>query len=203
MEASRDLSGRCGTCGFFMRLRTNPSGESEGECRLGCWPSPLRDTATCPSHKPIGLPFRKAPESRVRRAEAKAQEPTASLPKEIDIDMDIDDFRDVLRQVLREELGIDDAPLGDRWRGGELLLKPGKDGTQSKSIPIDVFFKKIIGVRDKLRVLEQKVNASDGLSGEEKLTLQGYITQCYGSLTTFNALFKERDDWFVGAGKDE
>lgn len=117
--------------------------------------------------------------------------------------MDLDEFRNVLRDVLREELGLDDAPMGDRWKGGEIVLKPGKDGTQPKSVPIDVFFKKIVGIRDRLRVLEQKLNASESLAPEEKLAFQAYITQCYGSMTTFNVLFKEREDWFVGAGKDD
>lgn len=117
--------------------------------------------------------------------------------------MDLDEFRNVLRDVLREELGLDDAPLGDRWRGGEIVLKPGKDGTQPKSIPIDAFFKKIVGIRDRLRVLEQKINASESLGPEEKLAFQTYITQCYGSMTTFNVLFKDRDDWFVGTGKED
>lgn len=117
--------------------------------------------------------------------------------------MDLDDFRNVLRAVLREELGLDDSPMADRFRGGELVIKPGKEGTQSKSVPIDVFFKKVVGVRDRLRVLEQKINANEHLPMEEKLALQAYVTQCYGSLTTFNVLFKERDDWFVGTGKDE
>lgn len=206
MELTRDLGGRCGSCGFFMRLATNSAGESEGECRLGCWPAPLRDTSTCPSHKPIGQPFRAAVRDVTsrRRSGHASRNPTATpLPNEIDLDMDLDDFRDVLRQVLREELGLEDAPLGDRWHGGELVLKPGKDGAQSKSVPIEVFFKKIVTMRDKLRVLEQKVNGSSSLTAEEKLTLQGYITGCYGSMTSFNVLFREREDQFVGAGRDE
>ena len=73
-----------------------------------------------------------------------------------------------------------------------------KEGTQDKSIPIDVFFKKIVMVRDKLRVLEQKVNGNKKLSNDEKVQLQQYITACYGTLTTFNVLFKEDDDRFVG-----
>jgi len=125
------------------------------------------------------------------------------LPQEIDIDMDIDEFRRVLREVIQDELGVGDVQLGDRWRGGEVILKPGKEGTQEKAVPIDVLFKKIVGIRDKLRVLEQKVNASKGLAEDEKIQLQQYITGCYGSLTTFNVLFKERDDYFVGqSGKD-
>jgi hypothetical protein len=125
------------------------------------------------------------------------------LPQEIDIDMDIGDFRRVLREVLSEELGIGDVELGARWEGGELILKPGKPGTAEKRIPLDAFFHKIVMLRDKLRVLEQKINAHGGLSDADKVQLQAYVTGCYGSLTTFNALFNRREDWFVGAGKDE
>jgi hypothetical protein len=117
--------------------------------------------------------------------------------------MDIGDFRRVLREVLSEELGIGDVELGARWEGGELILKPGKPGTQEKHIPLDAFFHKIVMLRDKLRVLEQKINAHGGLSDADKVQLQAYVTGCYGSLTTFNALFSRREDWFVGAGKDE
>lgn len=203
----RDLTGRCGTCGYFFRLREEPDGSSVGECRLGCWPSPLRDTATCSSHKPKGLPFKpRAPVKRERAARtthAAADDDVRPIPKEIDLDMEADEFRDVLRQVLREELGIGDAPLGDRWKGGKLVLEPGKEGTQAKSIPIDTFFKKVVGIRDRLRVLEQKINTNDALSSEDKLAMQAYVTQCYGSLTSFNVLFRERDDWFVGTGKED
>ena len=96
-----------------------------------------------------------------------------------------------------------DNTIADRWRGGELVLKPGKDGTQEKRIPLDQFFHKIVMVRDKLRVLEQKLNGSKALEADEKVQMQQYITSCYGSLTTFNVLFKEREDWFVGQGKDD
>jgi hypothetical protein len=205
----RDLRGRCGTCGFFVRLRTEPSGASSGECRLGCWPSPLKDTATCSSHKPIGASFegalrRKAVAGAPRRyrEEAESAETRPDIPREIGIDMDQEEFRQVLREVLLDELGVRDVTIGERWRGGELVLKPGKDGTQAKALPLDVFFKKIVLVRDKLRVLEQKVNAHPGLSQDEKIQLQQYITGCYGSLTTFNVLFKDRDDQFVGQKED-
>ena len=88
-------------------------------------------------------------------------------------------------------------PLPD----GELVLIPGKEGTQEKRIPLDVFFKKIVMVRDKLRVLEQKVNGNKNLSDEEKVQLQQYITGCYGSLTSFNILFKRKEDQFSGQKK--
>jgi len=124
-------------------------------------------------------------------------------PQEIDIDMDIGEFRRVLREVLADELGIGDPEMGGRWEGGELILKPGKPGTQEKRIPLDVLFHKIVMIRDKLRVLEQKLNAHEGLSAADKVQLQAYITGCYGSLTTFNLLFAKREDGFTGAAKDE
>jgi hypothetical protein len=116
--------------------------------------------------------------------------------------MDIREFRRVLREVLSEELGLGDTELGARWEGGELILKPGKPGTTEKRIPLDAFFHKIVMVRDKLRVLEQKVNGHEALTDADKVQLQQYITACYGSLTTFNVLFGKREDWFVGAGKE-
>ena len=115
--------------------------------------------------------------------------------------MDQETFRQVLREVLLDELGVREVELGDRWNEGELVLVPGKEGTQEKRIPLDVFFKKIVMVRDKLRVLEQKVNGNKNLSDEEKVQLQQYITGCYGSLTTFNVLFKNKEDQFAGQRK--
>ncbi|MFW6197663.1 MAG: hypothetical protein ACOC5B_02245 [Myxococcota bacterium] len=201
-RVERDLTGRCGTCAFFIVLRTNEQGVSLGECRLGCWPSPLGDTATCSSHKPIGTPWKKKGTARARRGRRARPAPSVPgrppLPKEIDLDMDTDEFRSVLRQVLQEELGMSDATMGERWQGGELVLIPGKEGTQEKRVPIDAFFHKIVMVRDKLRVLEQKINGHSGLSDEDKVALQQYVTACYGSLTTFNALFRDREDGFVG-----
>lgn len=202
----RDLTGRCGTCGFFVALRTSAGGASEGECRLGCWPSPLADTATCSSYKAIGTPWEARKSGGGRRGRSgpsrAASTPSAPirqpLPLEIDLDMDTDEFRSVLREVLREELGLDEVAMGDRWRGGELVLVAGREGVQEKRVPLESFFHKIVMVRDKLRVLEQKINAHAGLSDEDKVGLQQYVTACYGSLTTFNVLFKDRDDGFTG-----
>lgn len=208
---ARDLTGRCGTCSFFVPLyEDEATGAKSGECMLKCWPPPLKDTATCAHHKARGTSWdtalkrkKAAGAPRSIRDDDVVEEVRAPLPQEIDIDMDQDEFRNVLRQVLREELGVGENSIGDRWRGGELVLKPGKDGTAEKRIPLDQFFHKIVMVRDKLRVLEQKLNASKTLEADEKVAMQQYITGCYGSLTTFNVLFRERDDWFVGAGKDD
>jgi hypothetical protein len=207
----RDLTGRCGSCSFFIAIRTLESGAEEGECRLGCWPPPLRDTATCPHHKPRGSSWdgalkRKKAAGTPRRMREEEDGPVIAkrpLPQEIDIDMDIDEFRRVLREVIQDELGVGEVQIAERWRGGEVIIKPGKEGTQEKAVPIDVFFKKIVSIRDKLRVLEQKINGSKQLADDDKVQLQQYITGCYGSLTTFNMLFRDREDWFVGqSGKD-
>lgn len=200
----RNLKGRCGTCGFFRRLRSDEDDIWWGECRLGCWPSPLKDSSTCATYKPLGASFegslkRKKVAGAPRRYASKPEPPPRPrIPSEIGIDMDQEEFRQVLREVLLDELGIRDVSLGDRWAGGEVVLVPGRDGTQEKRIPLDVFFKKIVMVRDKLRVLEQKVNGNKSLTNEEKVNLQQYITGCYGSLTTFNVLFREKNDGFSG-----
>lgn len=112
--------------------------------------------------------------------------------------MDTDEFRQVLREVLRDELGIAEVDLGQKWQDGELVLVPGKEGVQEKRVPIEVFFKKVVSLRDKLRVLEQKINGHSKLSEEDKVQLQQYITSCYGALTMFNVLFANRSDTFVG-----
>ena len=83
------------------------------------------------------------------------------------------------------------------------MLKPGKAGTQEKTIPIDAFFRKIVGVRDKLRVLEQRINAHPKLDDADRLQLQDYVTKAYGSLTTFNVFFTDPADRFVGTGSKD
>jgi len=90
--------------------------------------------------------------------------------------------------------------LGDRWHNGTLVLKPEDDGLQSKEIPIETFFHKIVMVRDRLRVMEQRINSSK-ITDEEKVNLQQYISRIYGSLTSFNVLFKYKEDHFKGEGK--
>ena len=105
-------------------------------------------------------------------------------------DPELDRIRQAVREVLGDHGWIDvEIEMAPRWAGGTLRLIPGKAEIQAKDVPIEVFFKKIVAIRDRLRVLEQKVNAHATLAAEEKLELQGYITRCYGSLTTFNVLF--------------
>jgi len=215
---------RCGTCARFVRVieKIDENGEVKrvGECLLGVWPAPLYSTSTCSQYVLRGT-FTAKPQAPSRggrtfggRALAKSASASLpvygqererlefTLPEEL-LDMNADEFREVLRDVIREELGVGNAPLGSRWEGGEVILKPGKEGTAEKRIPIESLFSKVVMIRDKLRVLEQKINAHGKLTAEEKVAMQQYITGCYGSLTTFNVLFANKSDNFVGQKGDD
>ena len=108
-------------------------------------------------------------------------------------------LENVLDQRLHE---VEMVPLAGKWNRGTLILKPGETGLQAKEIPIETFFHKIVMVRDKVRLIEQKINSNKVLTPEEKVDLQQYITGIYGSLTTFNVLFRETHHQFKGATKD-
>lgn len=109
----------------------------------------------------------------------------------------LDDFADRIRGDERPE----NIEISDRWDGGELIIQPADDALKPKEIPIDTFFHKIVMTRNRLRVLEAKINAHEKLTDSDKLDLQQYITKIYGSLTTFNVLFKYKEDWFIGEKK--
>ncbi len=111
-----------------------------------------------------------------------------------------------LLKILRLWGGLtENVPLGDKWHGGSMLLQPADKSLKPKEIPIADFFHKVVMLRDRLRVLEQNTNSNKKLSDEDKANIQQYITRCYGSLTTFNVLFKNKEQWFVGdkGGKEE
>jgi hypothetical protein len=106
------------------------------------------------------------------------------------------DVENTLAKVLQKWMDATEiVPLGDKWIGGRIILEPGKPGLASKDLTIESFFHKIVMMRDRLRVLEQKVNASE-LSDEAKVDIQQYISRCYGSMTTFNILFKNTEQQF-------
>ena len=110
------------------------------------------------------------------------------------------DLELLLRRVIREESGITPVAPADKWRGGSLVLRPGSAGLQERSIPIETFFHKIVMLRNRLRTLEQVVNASE-LPDDAKMKVQSYISGCYGTLTTFNVLFADEGDQFKGTGE--
>jgi hypothetical protein len=107
------------------------------------------------------------------------------------------DLEMLLRRVIREETGLTPAAPAEKWRGGALVLRPGNPSLQEKSWPIETFFHKIVMLRNRLRTLEQQVNATE-LPEDVKVKLQGYISGCYGSLTSFNILFADEEDQFKG-----
>jgi hypothetical protein len=108
-------------------------------------------------------------------------------------------FETSILRILRLWGGMNEVvKLGDRWHGGKILLQPADKSLKAKEIPIDDFFHKIVMLRDRLRVMEQQINAHKKLTDEEKVNLQQYITRIYGTLTTFNVLFREKEQWFVG-----
>jgi hypothetical protein len=118
-----------------------------------------------------------------------------AMPLHSDTDLEL-----LLRRVIREETGITPVTPADKWRGGTLVLRPGTAGLQEKSWPIETFFHKVVMLRNRLRTLEQQVNAAD-LPDDVKVRLQGYISGCYGTLTSFNVLFAEEDDQFKGSAE--
>jgi len=118
----------------------------------------------------------------------------ANQPDSADLEM-------MLRRVIREESGLTPVVPAEKWRGGTLVLKPANASLQEKAWPIETFFHKIVMIRNRLRTFEQHINAMD-LPEDVKIKFQGYVTGCYGSLTSFNVLFADERDHFKGAGGD-
>lgn len=168
----------CGYCGSEHNYRGGPRSDAPSRDPA---PRPSRGAASPSSEQAFPLVS-----DRERRA----------VPVSLS---NTDDLELLLRRIIREEGGISSVVPADKWRGGTLVLKPGTPGLQEKSWPIETFFHKIVMLRNRLRTLEQQVNASD-LPEDAKVKLQTYVTGCYGSLTSFNVLFAEEDDQFSGSG---
>lgn len=114
--------------------------------------------------------------------------------------LNIREFEKVLTHILNKYNGIEHkAALGKKWQGGTMILQPANAELKPKEMPIETFFHKIVMMRDRLRVLEQNINSNDSLTDEEKVNLQQYISRIYGSMTSFNILFEDKEDYFVGA----
>ncbi|MCP3980217.1 MAG: hypothetical protein GY716_13005 [bacterium] len=145
-----------------------------------------------------GTTFRSAPTSGAFPA---VSERERSFPKMSDLTgaTSSEDLELMLRRVIREETGLTPVTPADKWQGGEMVLRPGRDGVQEKTWPIETFFSKVVMLRNRLRVMEQQINTVD-LPDATRTKLQGYITACYGSLTSFNVLFADEDDRFRGSG---
>lgn len=129
------------------------------------------------------------------------REEMAEKSGKIDLEKVIGQLREIIKEELTEAgFRHTELELGDKWIGGELILKPSSKDLQEKVIPLERFFHKIVMLRERLRVLEAKLNQNKNLFDEEKIELQQYITKIYGTLTTFNLLFKKKTSWFVGEG---
>jgi hypothetical protein len=194
--AGQPLRVSCGYCrsehNYRGGPRTEPSAlpESPASAAAPALPAPRVArpvTARVPAASTDALPI---------VSERERTAPPIMMPDGSTTDLEL-----LLRRVIREEAGITAVAPADKWRGGTLVLRPGTPGLQEKAVPIETFFHKIVMLRNRLRTLEQQVNASD-LPDDAKVKLQGYISGCYGSLTTFNVLFADEDDQFKGAGGD-
>jgi hypothetical protein len=199
----------CGSCRLWRPILEDARG-AIGPCmlkvRTGDFPGTapaceryLSRAEAVPAIAPAAPARRRSPRPAapvVHHARAEAEEPgLPPLPEEL-TDMTREEFAEAIREALRDE-GTD-VRMAPKWEGGIVVLKPGDPGAQPKEIPIDALLHKIVMIRDRLRVLEQKINAHEKLSDAEKVDIQQYVTRCYGSLTTFNLLFRDEKDRFVG-----
>jgi hypothetical protein len=182
-QSGRPLRVACGYCGSEHHYRGGPRIVEEQAARPPA--SPPRAQSSRATREPFAL---------VSDRERIAPPVSADQTSGVDLEM-------LLRRIIREETGLTAAAPADKWRGGSLVLRPGAQGLQEKIWPIESFFHKIVMLRNRLRTLEQQVNATD-IPEDVKVRLQGYITGCYGSLTSFNVLFADEDDQFKGTTSD-
>jgi hypothetical protein len=192
----------CGACRLWSPYQLDTVRGWVGPCRLqpqrGLFP-PTAPICNAFSPKGGAAPLHAPVESR---APGPLRRVTAVPPRRSGAEISsevLDMTKEELMELFREAAGDSDPPpLAAKWEGGVLRLVPGKADLQPKELPIDALFHKVVMVRDRLRTLEQKLNAHPKLSDAERVEMQQYVTRCYGSLTSFNILFREKADHFVG-----
>jgi len=206
----------CNDCIFFGAEGSDDRGRVVGRCRarpeLGTIPALLpccsevelrrgREGAVAVAAT-VAAAATATATARRRTAPAAASSRRADLTRPTcgdtsgEISMDRNGLKQVLRELLEEETLYGYPEMTPRWQEGTLILKPADAELQSKEIPLEAFFHKIVMVRDRLRVLEQKINAHPTLTDADKVEMQQYVSKAYGSLTTFNVLFRSKDDAF-------
>jgi hypothetical protein len=166
----------CDYCGSQHNYRGGEPGEDTGT------PRPERPAAALPM---------------VTERERRLPVANITVPDGSAVDLEL-----MLRRIIREETGLTPVAPADKWRGGEMILRPGRAGLQEKTFPIETFFHKIVMLRNRLRVLEQQLNSLE-IPEDAKIKFQGYITGCYGTLTSFNILFADDEDRFYGSSDKE
>ena len=155
--------------------------------------------------RPVAVVRRRSDEATPARSTPEQSAPSggleagvlAALTGQGDSNMDSETLSEVLVGLVENFIGIQDVQMASKWEGGELVIEPGDPELKGQAVPIETFFHKIVMIRDRLRVLEQKINANPSLSAADKVDLQQYISRCYGSLTSFNVLFRDRGDRFT------
>jgi len=212
----------CADCVAFSVRKEDSEGRYVGRCYLRAELGMIReDLPACASFQPrhgvqAPPPSRAVqPSSRSSRrlrddddedADERFDRPTLRCPTRGDttggIQVDRDGLKQVIRELMQEETLYGYPEMGKRWTEGTLVLKPADPALQPKEVPLDGFFHKIVMLRDRLRVLEAKINGHDKLAEADKIELQSYISKCYGTLTTFNVLFRDKDDQFASKTDD-